>query len=57
VIGGLPPALMAIPPGCPFNPRCSYARDVCREGPPPELAAVPDPGHAAACLFWEEVRG
>ena len=24
-IGGLPPNLAAVPPGCPFNPRCVYA--------------------------------
>ena len=29
-IGGLPPNLTKIPPGCPFNPRCKYAQDVCR---------------------------
>ena len=32
-IGGLPPNLTQIPPGCPFNPRCRYAQDVCRAGP------------------------
>src|SRR4029079_14424511 len=26
-IGGLPPNLMRIPPGCAFNPRCKYAQD------------------------------
>ena len=36
-IGGLPPNLMRIPPGCPFNPRCVYATDVCRTGEPPAL--------------------
>src|SRR6478609_1103635 len=33
-IGGLPPNLNRIPPGCPFNPRCRYAQDVCRQDPP-----------------------
>ncbi len=37
-IGGLPPNLTKIPPGCPFNPRCKYAQDVCRHDPPPPLA-------------------
>jgi oligopeptide transport system ATP-binding protein len=35
VIGGLPPALTDIPRGCPFHPRCAYARDVCAQDPPP----------------------
>src|SRR5690606_4949898 len=29
VIGGLPPALTDIPPGCAFTPRCRYAQDIC----------------------------
>jgi oligopeptide transport system ATP-binding protein len=39
-IGGLPPSLTRIPPGCPFNPRCNYAQDVCRVDPPPPLREV-----------------
>ncbi len=55
VIEGLPPALTHIPPGCPFNPRCHFARDVCRQDPPPPLYAVND-HHGSACHFIEEVR-
>jgi oligopeptide transport system ATP-binding protein len=51
-IGGLPPNLMNIPPGCPFNPRCHYAQDVCRHDPPPPLRQVA-PGRLAACHFSE----
>jgi oligopeptide transport system ATP-binding protein len=53
-IGGLPPNLMRIPPGCSFNPRCRHAQDVCRVDPPPELREV---GHhrRSACHFAEEV--
>jgi oligopeptide transport system ATP-binding protein len=53
-IGGLPPNLMRIPPGCSFNPRCRYAQDVCRVDPPPELREV---GYhrRSACHFAEEV--
>jgi oligopeptide transport system ATP-binding protein len=51
-IGGLPPNLMRIPPGCPFNPRCSYAQDVCRVDPPPALREVIRNRHAA-CHFSE----
>ncbi len=53
-IGGLPPNLLRIPPGCPFNPRCRYARDTCRTGAPPALEEI-RPGRYAACWFAEEV--
>jgi oligopeptide transport system ATP-binding protein len=39
-IGGLPPTLLAMPAGCPFHPRCRFARDQCRAGVPPELVGV-----------------
>src|SRR5215210_7804902 len=51
-IGGLPPNLTRIPPGCPFNPRCSYAQDVCRVDPPPPLREVAR-NRYAACHFSE----
>jgi oligopeptide transport system ATP-binding protein len=53
-IKGLPPSLMNVPAGCPFNPRCSYARDICREQHPPSYAV--DDKHESACFYWEEVR-
>jgi oligopeptide transport system ATP-binding protein len=56
VIKGLPPVLTNIPPGCAFNPRCRYARDVCRQDPPPPELDVA-PRHTSACHFWKEVRG
>ena len=52
-IGGLPPNLMRIPPGCAFNPRCKYAQDVCREDRPALLEVAP--GRESACHFAEEV--
>ena len=51
-IGGLPPNLMNIPPGCPFNPRCHYAQDICRVDPPPPLREVVRQ-RLAACHFSE----
>ena len=51
-IGGLPPNLTRIPPGCPFNPRCRYVQDVCRHDPRPPLREV-QPGRLAACHFSE----
>ncbi|WP_432479076.1 ABC transporter ATP-binding protein [Nocardioides sp. GXQ0305] len=53
VIKGLPPALVDPPPGCAFNPRCTYARDRCRTEKP-ELYTVPG-GRSSACHYWEEV--
>jgi oligopeptide/dipeptide ABC transporter ATP-binding protein len=50
-IGGQPPDLGDLPPGCPFQPRCRYAR--------PECAGVtmvidrPAPEHGSACPFVE----
>jgi oligopeptide/dipeptide ABC transporter ATP-binding protein len=36
---GQPPRLVegAIPPGCPFAPRCVYVMDICRNIDPPEI--------------------
>jgi len=51
-IGGLPPNLMNIPPGCPFNPRCHYAQDICRMDPSPPLREVAR-HRLAACHFSE----
>lgn len=50
-IEGLPPDLIALPPGCPFAPRCDYVKDRCREeNPALELIA---PKHKMAC--WVDV--
>ena len=51
-IGGLPPSLTNIPAGCPFNPRCHYAQDICRIDPPPPLREV-GRHRFAACHFSE----
>lgn len=39
-IGGHPPSLSALPPGCSFHPRCAMAEDRCRDAGHPELTAV-----------------
>ncbi|MEU3878093.1 oligopeptide/dipeptide ABC transporter ATP-binding protein, partial [Streptomyces sp. NPDC029704] len=51
-IKGLPPSLTAIPPGCPFNPRCPRAQDICRTDRPPLYTVAP--GRSSACHFWKE---
>jgi oligopeptide transport system ATP-binding protein len=56
VIKGLPPALTDIPKGCAFNPRCTYAQDVCRQNPAPPPYFVA-PGRTARCHFSREVMG
>jgi peptide/nickel transport system ATP-binding protein/oligopeptide transport system ATP-binding protein len=52
-IEGTPPSLTAIPPGCAFNPRCSFATDVCREHRP-TLDEV-TLGRLAACHHHDRV--
>jgi oligopeptide/dipeptide ABC transporter ATP-binding protein len=51
-IPGTPPPLSALPPGCPFRPRCSFAVERSDDEEPP-LAPVGD-DHAAAC--WVDIR-
>jgi oligopeptide transport system ATP-binding protein len=53
-IAGAPPNLAAIPPGCPFHPRCPRAREVCAQSVP-ELREVK--ARWSACHFAEEVLG
>jgi oligopeptide transport system ATP-binding protein len=53
-IKGLPPNLTRIPPGCPFNPRCPMAEQVCREVVPPLLTLAG--GRTSACHFAEELE-
>ena len=47
-IAGSPPSLIALPPGCSFNPRCSHASDICRTEIP-FLRAVGTKGSVTAC--------
>ena len=48
-IEGEPPSPINLPSGCRFNPRCSFARDICRSEEP-GLKEV-KPGRMAACHF------
>ncbi len=54
-IPGAPPSLAALPPGCPFAPRCPLAIDDCRAAEP-ELISV-GPKHRAACIRTVKVKG
>ncbi|MDZ5076212.1 ABC transporter ATP-binding protein [Nesterenkonia sp. HG001] len=52
-IPGLPPMLTDMPPGCPFNPRCEFATDLCRSERP-ELREITR-GHTSACHHAEKI--
>lgn len=54
-IPGAPPSLAALPPGCPFQPRCPLAIDDCRAAEP-ELVTV-GPAHQVACINNDQVGG
>ncbi|MFI7077495.1 ABC transporter ATP-binding protein [Micromonospora sp. NPDC049903] len=57
-IPGAPPSPEALPPGCPFHPRCAWRVDLCtQQRPTLEVLPTADgPGRAAACHRSEEVR-
>jgi oligopeptide transport system ATP-binding protein len=50
-IEGIPPDLISMPSGCPFHPRCAWARDHCLQTMP-ELRKAGDE-HMVAC--WVDV--
>ncbi|MCO5319144.1 MAG: ABC transporter ATP-binding protein [Microthrixaceae bacterium] len=50
-IGGLPPDLVDPPPGCPFAPRCPYARERCHRERPELVAVDGNPEHQYACHY------
>ena len=54
-IPGAPPSLAALPPGCPFAPRCPLAIDECRAAEPELISVGPD--HTAACIRTDQVAG
>ncbi|MEN3265851.1 ABC transporter ATP-binding protein [Pseudonocardia sp.] len=56
-IPGLPPSLLRVPPGCPFQPRCDYATDRCRSDEPPMRDVEGGEGHASACWLPADVIG
>jgi len=51
-IEGAPPDLLKPPPGCPFMPRCVFARSICRMMPPLDPVAG-NAAHRKAC--WVDV--
>jgi oligopeptide transport system ATP-binding protein len=53
-IPGAPPDLKAVPPGCPFHPRCPKRFEPCDKQVPPLLET--EPGHFAACFLNPQDR-
>ncbi|MDQ1439243.1 MAG: peptide/nickel transport system ATP-binding protein [Acidimicrobiaceae bacterium] len=56
-IKGQPPSLIFVPTGCPFHPRCEFARlpEPCSTEIPP-LRQIDTVGHRSACHFAEDLR-
>ncbi|MEV4136991.1 ABC transporter ATP-binding protein [Dactylosporangium sp. NPDC049742] len=49
VLAGEPPSPLDAPPGCPFQPRCPVAQDICATSPPPLSPISSD--RQVACHF------
>jgi len=49
IVEGEVPTVSSAVAGCPFHPRCPYARDLCRAQLPDERAV--GPGHMSRCHF------
>ncbi len=54
-IPGAPPSLVALPPGCPFAPRCPLSVDACHTVEPDLKSVSPD--HQVACIRSDQVAG
>ncbi len=53
-IGGQPPDLAQLPPGCPFAPRCPERQPICDEAYPPSVRL--EDGHVAQCWAASATR-
>jgi peptide/nickel transport system ATP-binding protein len=53
VTPGEPPDLLNLPQGCVFNPRCKYAKEVCKEVAPSLVQVGPD--HFVRCHMADEL--
>ncbi len=53
ILSGDVPNPINPPKGCRFHPRCSYAKDICREEEP--LLEDVGNGHFVACHRWKEI--
>jgi peptide/nickel transport system ATP-binding protein len=55
-IVGAPPSLQALPPGCPFGPRCPLFIPECAEAEPPLVAVDGHDPHWAACIRTDVLK-
>jgi len=53
-ISGSPPDLLNPPQGCRFHPRCSFAKDVCKETEP-AVTKMNEEEHTVACHLFDKV--
>jgi oligopeptide/dipeptide ABC transporter ATP-binding protein len=55
-IGGAPPSLLALPPGCAFQPRCPHAFDRCAQLPDLASRLAEAPEHGDRCWLSPEQK-
>jgi oligopeptide/dipeptide ABC transporter ATP-binding protein len=55
-IGGAPPSLLSLPPGCSFRPRCPHRFDRCAELPPLEAQLAGASTHCDRCWLSPEQK-
>ena len=55
ILQGDPPSPIDPPAGCPFNPRCAHATDICRESVPSLDASQFGDEHRVACHLKDEL--
>ena len=53
-LAGEPPSLYSPPTGCPFHPRCRYAKEVCPAREPHFVDLEGAPGHVVDCVLAEQ---
>ena len=56
-IPGNVPMLSDLPSGCPFNPRCPFAKDICRTKRPSMIPADGNENHVVACWKYSDDWG
>ena len=56
-IQGQPPSLINLPPGCPYQTRCEYVMDICRQEAPPLRQVFGEGPHVSACWLPRDKAG
>ncbi len=56
-ISGNVPMLSAMPTGCPFHPRCPFAKDICREKRPQSEPVEGNECHTVSCWKYRKEWG